>query len=61
MKSIKFNKKLSLNKETISHLTGKEMRNVGGVLKEPTTKCYTMLYPNSCPIGECYTYIHHCE
>jgi hypothetical protein len=38
MKTIKANRKLSLNLETLQHLTGKELDNViGGVAADNTT------------------------
>ncbi len=45
-----FNKKLALNKETVAHLDGSEMKEVaGGGATKPPTRCDCYSADTNCP------------
>lgn len=52
MRTKHFNKKLVLNKTTVAHLNGHEMRNIFGGAKPETHKdsrCFTCVETEGCP------------
>jgi natural product precursor len=54
MKKVKFNSKLSLNKQTVARLNEKQMSAVKGGETMTTTRCYMS------NLSPCYTYGSHC-